>query len=113
MFMDFEKEVTQGAEKILATRFFQDGMFSLVKALLCVRKTPNEINDIFDKVRELIGVSSQKVNVFEGFKIEGLPLDFSKPLNEMFHKSLLYHFSLEVLEKEFKDIKKEEEKQKE
>ena len=116
MIDDLKKTVA----RTLASRFFQSSMFELVKSLLCMRKTPEEIDCIYNKIRDLVGAESQDKSVFDGLTLKGRPLDHTKPLDDELYQDLLCELSIEILNQELseeaekrKQEKAKEEKQKE
>ena len=102
-----EKEIlrkaTDEVEKTLANKFYQKSMLALTKVLLCLRKTPEEIDEIHNKIRDLVGGDYQNISIFDGIEVKGKPIDKSKPLDDEFHKVLLYELSLELLKEEFSE----------
>ena len=115
MNIDYDSMIKQTAGRTLASKFFQLSMVELVKALLCLRKTPEEIDCIYNKIRALVGASSQDKSIFDGLTLGGKPLDFTKPLDDDLYQELLYELSIEVLNQELSQEaqKRKQEKQKE
>ena len=107
-------ELKQTVARTLASKFFQTSMFELVKSLLCMRKSPDEIDSIYNKIRDLIGAESQDKSVFDGLTLRDRPLDHTKPLDDDLYQDLLCELSLEVLKQELsEDEKKRKQKKQE
>lgn len=94
------RKATEEAEKILANKFYQKSILALTKALLCLGKTPEEIDKIHNKIRDLVGGDYQNISIFDGIEVKGKPIDRSKPLDDGVHEALLFELSIEVLKEE-------------
>lgn len=105
-------ELKQTVARTLASKFFQTAMFELVKSLLCMRKTPEEIDCIYNKIRDLVGASSQDKSVFDRLTLRGRPLDHTKPLDDELYQDLLCELSLEVLKQELSEDEKKKKQEK-
>ena len=100
------KEILPKAANIAMTRLLQIGVNSLIKVLLLMHKTPNQVETIMNDVIKILGIESNPIKFFETLTDkEKESFNLNEPLNEENYRSLLELVAEDIINNSIEELK--------